>query len=111
MQVEWRVCPVFDSGTSFRIPHQPGHGKGGLLRLAHLAKGARGSYRLARMRAPMRGDIADFRAALDAGYVLWLIFLAVGACFGPGSALACVLRTASVSISRSSAFVFGGAFV
>jgi len=37
--------------------------------------------------------------------------LAFGDSFGLGSVLDCVLRTASVSIWRSSAFVFGGARV
>ena len=40
-----------------------------------------------------------------------LIFLVFGECFGPSSALGCVLRTASASIWRSSAFVFGGSRV
>jgi hypothetical protein len=39
------------------------------------------------------------------------IFLTFGGRFGPWSALGCVLRTASVSIWRSSAFVFGGSLV
>jgi hypothetical protein len=39
------------------------------------------------------------------------IFLAFGTRFGPWSAQGCVLRTASVSIWRSSAFVFGGSRV
>jgi hypothetical protein len=40
-----------------------------------------------------------------------LLKLAFGEFFGLWSALGCVLRTASASIWRSSAFVFGGARV
>ena len=43
--------------------------------------------------------------------VLAAILLACGRRFGPGPEPGCVLRTASVSIWRSSAFVFGGARV
>ena len=39
------------------------------------------------------------------------MLLGFGRRFGPWSALGCVLRTASASIWRSSAFVFGGSRV